>query len=88
MYIIQLLHDLGFTSGVTSAAPLPLIKRRKRRSKFAVARLEILRRHAKEESLSQILRALRVQYGDANLPSSRSQLSRYIRQCIRIGSAR
>jgi hypothetical protein len=76
-----LLQALDFPSTDTTEDAPPK-KRRKRRSKFAPVREEILRRRSKGETLKEILKALTRNHPDVRLPRSSSQLSRFIRRCI------
>lgn len=78
--LVQLLKDLPSTPTAT-AIPSTRSRPRNRLSKFQPYREEILRLHAKGKSLNFILRSLSRRAGDTPLPSSKSQLSRFIARC-------
>jgi hypothetical protein len=78
----DLLQNLGYLpTGGDITCPKQK-KRRNRHSKFLPYRQKILDLHGEGKSLAQILNHLTYKHADADLPSSRSQLLRFIRKCL------
>jgi hypothetical protein len=76
----NLLQQLGYASPKSDDQCHP-VRRRRRRSKFDPVRLEILSLWAAGNSLEKILRTLHRRHPNSSLPTSRSQLCRYITAC-------
>jgi hypothetical protein len=76
----QLLKVMPATPAA-SAIPSARARPRNRLSKFQPHREEILRLHVHGKSLNFILRSLTRRSGDTSLPTSKSQLSRFIARC-------
>lgn len=77
----DLLQNLGYLPTGGEAVCQKPKKSRNRPSKFSPYRHDILAMRANEKSLAQILRLLNHRYPDVKLPSSRSQLLRFIQKC-------
>lgn len=78
---IQMLTALP---AIPAASATPAARaRRHRMSRFQPFREEILRLHVQGKSLNVILMSLKRRASDTPLPTSKSQLSRFIARCYR-----
>ena len=75
--LLKVLPATPTATAIPSARPRP----RNRLSKFQPCREEILRLHAQGKSLNVILASLKRRSGETPLPTSKSQLSRFIARC-------
>ncbi len=77
-HLMQALPAASDLSTIPSVRP-----QRHRMSQFQPFREEILRSHSQGKSLTAILASLKRRYSDTPIPSSKSQLSRFIARCYR-----